>query len=117
MATINPSFLLVIAPAEDVPVLTWEGAATGDDLIPYGISEQAGIAGSVQIDGTFGGATVTLEASNDGVTFFPLSDLQGNAISATAAAFFDFTTAAALIRPAISGGSGDSLNIRLTLRG
>jgi hypothetical protein len=69
------------------------------------------VAASVQVSGTFGGATVVLQGSNDGTTYATLKDLQGNNLSFTAAGYAEFTSGAAFIKPSISGGAGDSLNI------
>jgi hypothetical protein len=50
------------------------------------------------------------------VTFFSMKDMSGTAISATGAAFFEFTTSARYIRPApatgLTGGA-----VTLCLRG
>jgi hypothetical protein len=49
------------------------------------------LGGVLLVSGTFGGGTVTLEISNDGgVTSYPLKDVHGVAISATAAGQFNF---------------------------
>ena len=69
------------------------------------------VCASVQVSGTFGGATVVLQVSNDGVTFATLKDISGNDLSFTAAGYAEFSSGAAFIRPSISGGTGDSLNV------
>ena len=114
MATVNPS---KNGPISTANVVNWDGIATGDTINSYAIPEEFGAIGCVQISGTFGGATVTVEVSNDGTTWFGLKDLQGTAVSATANAFADFTCAAIYMRPAISGGTGDSVNVRVVFRG
>jgi hypothetical protein len=55
--------------------------------------------------------------SNDGTTFFAMKDLGGTVISATAAALFEFTTAAMYIRPVIAGGSANAVDVIVVLRG
>lgn len=114
MATINPS---TDGPISTARVVTWSGAATGDTLTAYAIPEEYGAIGSVQITGTFGGATVAMEVSNDATTWFALNDLSNTAISVTANGFSEFSTAAIYIRPAISGGTSDSLTVRVAFRG
>jgi len=42
--------------------------------------------------------------------------IHGTAVSATAATVFEFTNAAIYIKPAISGGTGDSVNVTLFMR-
>lgn len=114
MATINPS---TDGPISTARIVTWSGAASADTLTAYAIPEEYGAIGCVQVDGTFGGATVALEVSNDGTTWFVLNDLSDTAISVTANGFSEFSTAAVYIRPAISGGTSDSINVRLAFRG
>ena len=117
MATVSPAIDFVSAQAAKVPRVTWAGIVTGDTLTALPIAAQAAIAGAVQFKGTFGGATIGLQASNDGTTFFDIKDLGGVAISATAAAFFEFTTAAMYIRPVITGGAANAIDVVVLLRG
>jgi hypothetical protein len=114
MATITPS---TDGPISTARIVNWLGAATADTITEYAIPEEYGAIGCVQVDGTFGGATVALQVSNDGTTWAALNDVSGNAISVTAAGFAEFSTAAVYIRPAISGGTSDSINVRLAFRG
>lgn len=117
MATVPPEITIVNVRGMSVPRLKWNDIVTGDTIEPYGITAQAGVAGAVQIGGTFGGATVTLQGSNDGDTYFTLRDLIGNTISATAAGMFEFTTAVLYLRPAVTGGSGNAVDVTVMLRG
>lgn len=100
-----------------VPRVIWEEAATGDTLNPLTVTQQYGLAASVQVVGTFGGATVKLQVSNDGVNWADASDVQGNAISMTATGYFEISLSAAYIRPSITGGSGNDIDIIVVLRG
>lgn len=64
---------------------------------------------TVQITGTFGGATVNIEGSNDGgLTWFVLNDSrgEGNPLTLTAADGRQIMENAELIRPNVSGGGG-----------
>lgn len=117
MATVTPATTIVNIRGMSVPRLTWADIVTGDTVEPYGISSQAGVAGAIQIDGTFGGTTVTLQGSNDGTTYFGLKDIAGNLITATAAAYFEFTTAALYIKPALASGSANAVDVTVMLRG
>lgn len=54
---------------------------------------------TVQFAGTFNGATVVLEGSNDGVNYRTLTDAAGSALSATAAALKQVTEAPLYVRP------------------
>lgn len=114
MATVTPTIDTTVT---GVPRLIWEEAATGDTLVPFTITQQYGLAASVQVVGTFGGATAKLQVSNDGTNWADASDVLGNPIELTATGYFEFSLSAAYIRPAISGGTGDDLDVIVVLRG
>lgn len=111
MATVSP------VPVDDNPkVYLWEALATGDTvnyIEPLGLEP---LAGFMQATGTFGSATITLQGSNDGTNFVDLYDRTGTAISLTAAGGVDFSTSARYIKPGISGGSSDDVDVHITLR-
>ena len=71
---------------------------------------------SVTFAGTFGGATVTLEASDDGVNFFTINDIKGNAVSTLVAARFDIVDVPQFIRPKTASGSGTAVTVTLISR-
>lgn len=74
---------------------------------------------SVQVGGTFGaGGSVALRGSNDGVTYFTLTDLQGNALTFTAAAIEQVQENPLFIRPEVLAGDGSTdLTVTLICRG
>jgi len=117
MALVSPVFTVIKTQGADVARVAWTGIVTGDTFTSLPVSAQAAVVGSVQFSGTFGGATIKLQVSNDNTTFFDMKDLSGTVISATAAGFFEFTTAGLYLRPAIASGSGNSVNVILCLRG
>lgn len=117
MATVSPVFSHVQAQAQTITRTIWEDIVTGDTIESFGVPGQAAVAGCVQFGGTFGGATVKLQVSNDGTTFFDMKDLTGTAISGTSASFFEFTSAGVYFRPAVTGGSGNAVDVTLVLRG
>jgi len=93
-------------------VYSWEGVGESDtceaveiDRLPYAYTVQAG--------GTFGGATVALHGSLDGVTYSPLSDRDGDVIGMTTAGYSEISTFTKFLRPVISGGSSADLNLTL----
>lgn len=114
MATITPALNTTIT---GVPRVVWEGAATGDTLDPFTVTQQYGLAASVQVVGTFGGATVKLQVSNDGTNWADASDVLGNAISLTTTGYFEVSLSAVYIRPAITSGSGNDIDVIVVLRG
>lgn len=97
--------------------VAWADIATGDTMVAYEISDQAGLAGSVQFAGTFGGATVTLTGSNDGTNYVTLVDQTGSLISASSAGLVEFSTSCRYIKPGITGGTSDAVDVTVVLRG
>lgn len=96
-------------------IATWEGENTAGNATITRYAPLTSLAvSSVQVSGTFGAATVVLQGSNDGVTYATLKDLQGTNISFTAAGFAEFSSGAAFIKPSISGGTGDDIDIVVT---
>ena len=104
--------------AEGIPYVEWADITTSTDTpLKFALTEQWGLAGAVQFDGTFGGSTAKLQASNDGTTWFDMKDLQGTTVSATSAALFEITTSAAYIKPTVTDGSENNVDVILVLRG
>jgi hypothetical protein len=73
----------------------------GDSLPMAGYSDR-----SVQVVGTFGGATVSIEGSNDGVTFATLTDPQGNPLTFVTSRLETIMEMTLYIRPKVTGGDG-----------
>jgi hypothetical protein len=113
MATVSPLINISITGS---PRFVWSGAATGDTLVALPTPNGSSTHAAVQVTGTFGGATVKLQASTDGTNFYDIKDMHGTAISATAAGGFEFVSSAAYLRPAISGGTGDAVDVTVILR-
>lgn len=93
---------------------TWQGMATGDVGEPVDYVGHADR--TVQVVGTFGGASVALEGSLDGSNWSTLSDAQGNAINFTAAGIEAVTEMVLYIRPKVTGGTGTSVTVMLMMR-
>lgn len=111
------------SPLSDSPVgvqttYSWSALATGDDGAPVTPIGSGPLAGAVQFTGTFaGGTTAVLEGTVDGTNWATLKDLQGDAISVTAAGIVEFSTAVAQFRPSVSGGASDSVDVTVVTRG
>lgn len=114
MGTVSP---VVKGTPEKIPYVIWETVVTGDTINAFALTEQWGLAGSVQISGTFGGATVKLQHSNDGVVWFDAKDVLGNTVTATTNAIFEVSLSSAYFRPSIASGSANDVDIRIVLRG
>ena len=85
-------------------VANWTGLLLGDggDALPFSQYSDK----SVQVVGTFGGATLRVEGSNNGENWAVLTDPQGNDLLITTAKIEMVTEATAYIRPLVSGGDG-----------
>lgn len=95
----------------------WTDYSTADEAIPVRMQNMEGLAGAVQVTGTFGGATIALQVSNNGTNFVTLNDAVGAPITFTAAGMREFSTAALFIKPTSSGGTADNVTVTITLRG
>lgn len=84
--------------------IAWAGLTASESGEAISLAEFADR--SVQIEGTFGGASVVIEGSNDGVTYYTLNDLQGAALSASAAKVEGIAELTYQVRPRVSGGDG-----------
>jgi hypothetical protein len=114
MAVVNYSVETLVTWRDRASVITWTGLATGDTGQPL---EMTGWADrSIQATGTFGGATVNIEGSNNGTNWSLLTDPQGNNIALTSAKIEQVMEITRFIRPAVSGGSGVSINIITLVR-
>lgn len=117
MATISP----VSAFSGAVQTVTWTGiTTTTDTAAAYGPMNggKGALRASVTFGGTFnGGTTALLQGSNDDVTYATLTDLAGNAISATAAKVQEFSSSVLYIKPSVASGSADNVNVVVAMRG
>lgn len=98
-------------------LVTWAGLANGDTGAPVELTEFPDR--TVQI-GTgaesFGGGTMVLEGSLDGVTYFTLKDPFGSSISTLVNALATVLELTRYVRPSLSGGAAGSVTVRLLLR-
>ena len=114
MATINETYAQV---KPGVNTITWSSVTESDDanaVIINGL--ETGLA-AMQVTGSFGGATIFLQGSNDGVNWINLSDVSGDVISLTTENGAEFSTGYAYIRPSAGGGTGQSVTVTICFRG
>lgn len=90
----------------------WSGLATNDDGTPVATE---GRNLSVQVTGTFAGATVAMQGSNDGANWVALNDqaVPGNPCSFTSAGLKGVLQMPKYIKPVVSGGAGTGLIVTL----
>lgn len=75
MATVKPTLAKIGDGSDDVVLLTWALTTANADGAPMEWSQWADR--TFTASGTWGGATATIEGSNDGATWFPLSNAAG----------------------------------------
>lgn len=120
MAIITPTFFgrVPVSGDQSFPadsfVAVWENATDADTLVPIELGAYSDR--SMQVGGTFDGATVTGAGSNDGATYATLSDLQGTALSFTAAGLKGIAEATRYFKPVITGGTAESVDIHVYAR-
>lgn len=96
-------------------LFTWAALATSDTGTP--VNSSAFADRSVQVNGTFGGSTVTIEGSNDGVNYTTLTDTAGAALSFTVAGIRQILQITRYIRPLVTGGAAAAVNVNLLVVG
>ena len=95
-------------------VVNWTGLGPGDDGAPVEHAQYSDK--SVQVVGTFDGATLTFEGSNNGIDWSVLTDPQGNVLNITSAKIELVAEATRFVRPRVVGGTAPSLNVHLFLK-
>lgn len=93
---------------------TWANLAAGDDGAAVEAIEFADR--SVQVAGSFGGASVVIEGSNDSTNYGTLTDPQGNDLSLVGSKVEMVSEVTRLIRPRVVAGSGTSVTVSLLAR-
>lgn len=114
MATINP---VQISAESGLNLVLWETLTDVDTAASLSTNGTVPIISAVQVVGSFGGAAVTMQGSNDGVNWINLKDVDGSAISLTAEGGAEFSCAYRFMRPNASGGSSQDVDIYLCMRG
>lgn len=108
MPTINHSKSMV--GAGKAMKVSWSTVTTGDVGQAFEIPMSS--EKSIQCEGTFAGATCTMQGSNDGSNWQTLTDLAGNALTFAAAGLKGVRETVRYIRPSVAAGAG-SLNITM----
>lgn len=114
MATIAAVTTFPFETSIDVAVTTWQPMAQGDEGEPVRLAVFSDR--SVQVTGEFGGASITIGGSNDGVNYHALTDTGGNPLTLTAPALKQIVELPVWLKPRVFGGSG-STNLSVILSG
>ena len=109
MANIIPVVNRTIQGANSIVSASWGPMSTGDTGIQVALTDFADRA--IQISGTFGGATVTIQGSNDGTNWNTMRDPASVAMTFTAADIKQMLEMALYVRPIVTGGAGVSITV------
>lgn len=113
MATVNPTVNRTPQGAMSIFSAAW-ALGTADTGVAVQMTDFADR--SIQVAGTFGGATVVVEGSNDGSNWTTLRDPQGVALSFTSAGLKQILELTMYTRVSSSGGTGTSVTATLVGR-
>jgi len=96
-------------------VYKWASIGNSDAALPVKI-DRAAYAVMVQVDGTFGGTSVAIHGSLDGVTYGALASHANTALAVTSAGMASVRDPVLYIKPVLTGGSGSSVNVLIMVR-
>ena len=111
MATIVPTVLTVGYGNSAVQTVQWTPVTEADTCRAVQYPEFSDK--SIQVAGTFGGASVALNGSNDGSNFAALRDPSSTTIAITTAGIKAVLENTLQVQPAATGGTGQSLTITI----
>lgn len=105
-----------ISKDESAYLVTWEALTnvetSGTAVQGYGYADR-----SIQVVGTFNGATVTIQGSNDGTNWVSMTDVLGNAISMTTAGLKQIVEITRYIRPSVtSAGASTDVDVLMFMK-
>lgn len=91
--------------------ISWPSAGDADTFAPVTIPKHVREL-TIQVVGTFGGATISLEGSNDGTNYAVLQDVaNANIAIANATKIWRFANAPQFVQPVSAGGTGQALSV------
>lgn len=114
MAIVAPVTGFPFETSLDVAVTTWSALAQNDEGDPVRLAVYSDR--SIQVSGTFGGASVTIGGSNDGLTYHALTDTSGTALTLTSACLKQIVELPVFLKPRVFGGDGTT-NLAVVLAG
>lgn len=114
MSVIAPVNTFPFQTSQDVAITTWPDVAAGDTCNPVRLGVWSDR--TVQVGGSFGGATVYVQGSNDDTEYFTLTDPQGNPLSFVAPGLEAIIELPAFLRPLVTGGDVTT-NVKIIISG
>jgi len=114
-ATVPATGIAVPGRDERASVSTWTPMATGD--VGEAVQNPTYLKRSVQATGTFGGATITMQGSNDGTNWATLKDDSSTPadVALTATGIMNIKTLTRFIRPSVTGGAAAAITVKLLI--
>jgi hypothetical protein len=95
---------------DDAIAVQWANITEADTCVAYeGFHEYSDR--SVQVQGAFGGASVSIQGSNDAENYHTLNDPFGSLLSFSTGGLRQVLEYVRRVQPAISGGSGASITV------
>lgn len=113
MAVKSPVVNRTVQGAQSVATVAWN-LATGDTAVEVDLTDYADR--SVQVDGDFGAGTVTVEGSNDGVSWYALRDPQGSSLAFTTAGLKQIMECTLFTRVSLTGSTAANVDVTMCLR-
>lgn len=115
MATIIPTIKDVSLRGDgSVFQVIWSGVTEVDTCRAVSYPQYADK--TVQVAGDFGGTSVAVNGSIDGVNYAALTDQGGTTIAITSAGIKQVLQNALLVQPALTGGSSTALTVSMIFR-
>lgn len=87
-------------------ILRWEGLTGGDTGEPVDLNRLGGLAASVEMIGTFGGA-VELKGAIEGTSFHSIATPTGSDVSRSSAGITEIASTVRTVRPEAAAGVSD----------
>ncbi len=95
----------------DIFMYDWPVMGNDDSGVPLKIAGQS--ERTLTATGSFGGATLVFEGSNDDTVYFTLKAADGTSLSMTQDSIFLILENPRFIRPTTSGGTGTAIKVMI----
>jgi hypothetical protein len=110
------NYTVTALPASNTWLVTWGTAGDSDTFTPFPMT--GGFAKrTAQVEGTFGGATITINGSVDGTNYEALTTEAGAACTFAGKGVKSVGELTQYIKPTTASGSGSSLTVSLLIHG
>jgi hypothetical protein len=114
MSLITPTVEPFDSTSRNVLKATWVGVGDADTCAPIALPDYPDR--SIQVSGTFGGATIAWKGSNNGVDYSALKDTDGTDIAITGTDLVQVNDLAGYSKPLTSGGTNSKVSITMIAR-